>query len=172
MLTAAEKTALTHLFTALPNIGLVTTDVGGKWYVSPIRTFADLVPSVLSGLTDNDLLTLIKLAQRSHWQHWSVRHSLAGCPSRPRPGSGLTNPARTARRRRASPAAIVISAPSNSADASPRLQQPLLGADRRRGDRYAELRGGQQPDRVRLAGERGQRGGRRPRPRRAAAPAR
>jgi hypothetical protein len=64
-LTSADKAALSDLFKALPNIGIVTTEVGGKWYVSPIRSFADIGTDVLSGLADNDLITLIQLANQT-----------------------------------------------------------------------------------------------------------
>ena len=63
-LSAAENAALTDLFAAVPKIGVVATKSGGQWYVSPIRTYADLDVSILSNLKDNDLLTLIKLARR------------------------------------------------------------------------------------------------------------
>jgi hypothetical protein len=63
-LSAAEKAALTDLFAAIPKIGGVATKSGGQWFVSPIRTYADLDVSILSNLKDNDLLTLIKLARR------------------------------------------------------------------------------------------------------------
>jgi hypothetical protein len=63
-LTASEKAALTDLFAAIPKIGVVATKSGGQWFVSPIRTYADLDVSILSNLKDNDLLTLIKLARR------------------------------------------------------------------------------------------------------------
>ena len=63
-LTSDEKQALTDLFKSLPNIGVVTTQSGGKWFVSPIRTYADLGTAILTGLGDNDLLILIKLANK------------------------------------------------------------------------------------------------------------
>jgi hypothetical protein len=63
-LSASEKAALTDLFAAIPKIGVVATKSGGQWFVSPIRTYADLDVSILSNLKDNDLLTLIKLARR------------------------------------------------------------------------------------------------------------
>ncbi len=63
-LTATEKAALTDLFAAVPKIGIVATKSGGQWFVSPIRTYADLDVSILSNLKDNDLLTLITFARR------------------------------------------------------------------------------------------------------------
>ena len=65
-LSASEKAALDHVFAALPKIGVVTTEVSGKWYVSPIRSYADLGTAILSGLGSDDLLVLIKLARREH----------------------------------------------------------------------------------------------------------
>jgi hypothetical protein len=63
-LSAAETAALTDLFAAIPKIGAVATKSGGQWFVSPIRTYADLDVSILSNLKNDDLLTLIKLARR------------------------------------------------------------------------------------------------------------
>ena len=64
-LTSDEEAALTDLLKSLPNIGIVTTQSNGKWYVSPIRTYSDLGPALLGGLADNDLITLIKLANKA-----------------------------------------------------------------------------------------------------------
>jgi hypothetical protein len=64
VLTSTEKTALTNLFKALPNIGVIATESGGKWFISPLRTYTDLGTAVLSGLGGNDLITLIKLVNK------------------------------------------------------------------------------------------------------------
>ena len=63
-LTDAQKTALQHAFSALPNIGLVTSQSGNSWYVSPIRSVVSLGTEVLSGLGDNDLITIIQLLNK------------------------------------------------------------------------------------------------------------
>jgi hypothetical protein len=60
-MTSEQKRALSDLFTSLPNVGVVTTETDGKWYVSPIRSFAELGTDVLSGLSGNDLIALIGL---------------------------------------------------------------------------------------------------------------
>ncbi len=53
---------MTHVFAALPKIGIVATQTGGKWYIDPLRSYADLSTAVLSGLDKGDLLTLIGIA--------------------------------------------------------------------------------------------------------------
>ena len=63
-LTAAQRSALDDLFTAIPKLGVVSTKSGGKWFISPIRTYSNLDTTILSNLKDNDLLTLIKLARQ------------------------------------------------------------------------------------------------------------
>ncbi|MGI8880136.1 MAG: hypothetical protein ACR2KJ_06415 [Jatrophihabitans sp.] len=60
-ISADQKAALQRLFTALPKIGIVATQSGGKWYVSPLRSYGDLLLGVLGNLQDNDLLTLLSL---------------------------------------------------------------------------------------------------------------
>ena len=62
-LTAAQRSALGDLFAAIPKIGVVSTESGGQWYISPIRTYSNLDTTVLSNLKADDLLTLIKLAR-------------------------------------------------------------------------------------------------------------
>jgi hypothetical protein len=44
--------------------GLVTVQVDGKWYVSPIRSVSDIFVSLLKGLEPGDIDYLIKLAQK------------------------------------------------------------------------------------------------------------
>jgi hypothetical protein len=63
-LTAAQKGAMTDLFAAIPKIGIVSTKSGGKFYISPIRTYSDLDTSILGNLKNDDLLILIKLARK------------------------------------------------------------------------------------------------------------
>jgi hypothetical protein len=53
--------ALTHLASGLlKNTGVVATEVDGKWYVSPLRTYSELGLSALSDLTPEDVITLVK----------------------------------------------------------------------------------------------------------------
>lgn len=52
--------ALTHLASGLmKNTGVVTTEVDGKWYVSPLRTYSELGLSAISDLTPEDVLALV-----------------------------------------------------------------------------------------------------------------
>ncbi|MDQ6937174.1 MAG: hypothetical protein M3140_05625, partial [Actinomycetota bacterium] len=62
--TSEQRRALSDLFAALPKIGIVTTQSDGRWYVSPIRSYADVSTAVLGGLRDDDLLILVKLANK------------------------------------------------------------------------------------------------------------
>jgi hypothetical protein len=55
--------ALVHLASGLlKNTGIVSTNVGGKWYVSPLRSFTDIEVTVLKSLTADDVYALLKLA--------------------------------------------------------------------------------------------------------------
>jgi hypothetical protein len=55
------EAALTHLASGiLKNTGVVTTEVDGKWYVSPLRTYSELGLTALSDLTPEDVITLVK----------------------------------------------------------------------------------------------------------------
>lgn len=54
------RTALTHLASGLlKNTGVVATEVDGKWYVSPLRTYSELGLSAISDLTPEDVLALV-----------------------------------------------------------------------------------------------------------------
>jgi hypothetical protein len=54
------QTALTHLASGLlKNTGVVATEVDGKWYVSPLRTYSELGLSAISDLTPEDVLALV-----------------------------------------------------------------------------------------------------------------
>ncbi len=50
-------------FKQIIGIGIVTVQVDGKWYVSPIRSFSDIFVSLLKGLDSGDVDYLISLAQ-------------------------------------------------------------------------------------------------------------
>lgn len=57
------KQALVDLASGmLKNTGIVTTEVDGKWYVSPLRSFTDVELTVLKSLDANDIFALLKLA--------------------------------------------------------------------------------------------------------------
>jgi len=54
------KQALTNLASGLmKNTGVVATEVDGKWYVSPLRTYTELGLSAISDLTPEDVITLV-----------------------------------------------------------------------------------------------------------------
>lgn len=59
--TAAQKQAITDLFSSFTEVGIVTTQSGGKWFLAPVRTVADLGSTVLSGLKGDDLFELMHL---------------------------------------------------------------------------------------------------------------
>jgi len=61
-LTQAQKDAVTHLFTGLTQEGVDTTQTGGKWFVAPVRSWLDIVTSLLGSLQGNDLIELAHLA--------------------------------------------------------------------------------------------------------------
>ena len=50
-------------FKQIIGLGIVTVQVDGKWYVSPIRSFSDIFVSLLKGLEPGDVDYLISLAQ-------------------------------------------------------------------------------------------------------------
>ncbi|HJP80379.1 MAG TPA: flagellar basal body protein FliL [Pseudonocardiaceae bacterium] len=56
-------TALQHLTSGMltSGVGLVATQVDGKWYVSPIRSFGALLVAMVSGLQPSDIRALINL---------------------------------------------------------------------------------------------------------------
>ena len=47
--------------TPLVLTGIVTTNVDGKWYVSPLRSFTDIELTVLKSLEAKDAYALVKL---------------------------------------------------------------------------------------------------------------
>lgn len=49
-------------FKQLIGLGLVTTQVNGQWYVSPVRSFSDVFTSLLKGLEPGDIEYLAKLS--------------------------------------------------------------------------------------------------------------
>jgi hypothetical protein len=51
-------------FKQIVGLGLVTVQVDGKWYVSPVRSVSDIFVSLLKGLEPGDIDYLIKLAQK------------------------------------------------------------------------------------------------------------
>jgi hypothetical protein len=52
--------ALSHLASGLlKNTGVVATEVDGKWYVSPLRTYSELGLTALSDLTPEDVIALV-----------------------------------------------------------------------------------------------------------------
>jgi hypothetical protein len=60
---ADARKALVNLASGmLKNTGIVTTEVDGKWYVSPLRSFTDVELTVLKSLTADDVYALLKLA--------------------------------------------------------------------------------------------------------------
>lgn len=55
--------AMTNLASGLiANTGVVSTQVDGKWYVSPLRTYSELGIAAMSKLQPEDVITLIKEA--------------------------------------------------------------------------------------------------------------
>jgi hypothetical protein len=63
-LTPAQRTALTHLFAGVSKIGVSTTEHDGKWYVNPVRSFAEIGSTLLAGLKDGDMQALLSLTHR------------------------------------------------------------------------------------------------------------
>ena len=63
-LTDAQKQAITDLLTGLISSGGVdTAQVGGQWFVTPVRTIADLGANVLGALKGDDLYQLASLGR-------------------------------------------------------------------------------------------------------------
>jgi len=50
-------------FKQVIGVGIVTVQVDGQWYVSPIRSFSDIFVSLLKGLDSGDVDYLISLAK-------------------------------------------------------------------------------------------------------------
>ncbi len=61
----AQKQALGDLFSSFTKLGVVTSQSGGKWYVAPVRTMADLGATMLSGLKGDDIFALLRAGSRS-----------------------------------------------------------------------------------------------------------
>ncbi|PPK66895.1 proline-rich domain-containing protein [Actinokineospora auranticolor] len=58
------KQALTNLIKGMmANSGVVTTEVDGKWYVSPIRTVTELEVTALQSLQPEDIKALLRLSK-------------------------------------------------------------------------------------------------------------
>lgn len=62
-LTPDQAAALSRAFSGISKLGLTATQSGGKWYVNPIRSYFSLSATVLAGLHDGDLLTLIGIVR-------------------------------------------------------------------------------------------------------------
>jgi hypothetical protein len=63
-LSPEAKNALVHLASGmLKNTGIVTTQVDGKWYVSPLRSFTDIELTVFKSLSADDFYALLKVAK-------------------------------------------------------------------------------------------------------------
>ena len=61
-LTAAQRTAIADLFSGIMHAtGLETTEVDGKWYVNPLRSYFHLFDALLSGLKGDDAKVLLQL---------------------------------------------------------------------------------------------------------------
>ncbi|NNG34311.1 hypothetical protein [Nakamurella aerolata] len=58
----AIQTVIQKEFKALLNIGIVTTQVDGKWYVSPVRSFSGVFLDMLNALDASDVDALLQLA--------------------------------------------------------------------------------------------------------------
>jgi hypothetical protein len=59
--TKAQKQAITDVFTTITKLGVDTAQVGGSWYVAPVRTLADVGVTLLSGMKGDDLFQLATL---------------------------------------------------------------------------------------------------------------
>ena len=61
-LTTAQQKAISDLFSGVMNAtGLETTEVDGKWYVNPLRSYFHLFDALLSGLKGDDAKVLLQL---------------------------------------------------------------------------------------------------------------
>lgn len=58
----AVQPIFTRVTTMKPNIGFVTVDQGGKWYVSPTRTYLEAISDFLAELRPGDIQTVINNA--------------------------------------------------------------------------------------------------------------
>ncbi|WP_051386028.1 hypothetical protein [Actinokineospora inagensis] len=64
MSTAATKAVTNLVKGMMANTGVITTEVDGKWYVSPIRSVTDLEVTALKSLQPEDIKALITLAKK------------------------------------------------------------------------------------------------------------
>jgi hypothetical protein len=55
----AVQPILQRFITSPPDIGIVTSEVNGSWYVSPTRTYLQEINAVLAELQPNDIQTII-----------------------------------------------------------------------------------------------------------------
>jgi hypothetical protein len=61
-LTPAQRTAVTDLLSGLLKAnGLETTQIDGKWYLNPVRSYLNIANALLSGLKGNDAKELLGL---------------------------------------------------------------------------------------------------------------
>lgn len=60
-LTRAQARALGDVFTAITTVGVDTEQVGGRWYLAPVRTVADLGTHLLGGMHGDDLFQLLSI---------------------------------------------------------------------------------------------------------------
>lgn len=60
-LSAGQRTAITHLLDGLIGAGVDATQSGGRWYVAPVRTYADLTSTLLASLQGDDLFQLASI---------------------------------------------------------------------------------------------------------------
>jgi hypothetical protein len=61
--TKAQKQAMTDLLSGASTIGIDTAEVGGRWFVAPVRTLSERGASLLSGLRGDDLFQLATLGK-------------------------------------------------------------------------------------------------------------
>ena len=60
-LTAAQKTALTHLISGLTKIGVVAGESGGQWYLEPVRSVTELTAETIGSLQGDDIFDLVSI---------------------------------------------------------------------------------------------------------------
>ena len=61
-LTSGQQRALRDLLTGFTSLGIDTAQVGGSWYVTPVRTIADAGATLLAALQGDDIFQLASLA--------------------------------------------------------------------------------------------------------------
>ncbi|MGH8963705.1 MAG: hypothetical protein ACRDWT_21355 [Jatrophihabitantaceae bacterium] len=65
-LTSAQRQAFTDLIDGVTNVGIDVSQSGGEWYVDAVRSYSDVVGSILSGLQGNDVYALIGFFRNLH----------------------------------------------------------------------------------------------------------